>query len=278
MKKIYIIADWASDSLTCAEVKIAINGYLKNQSPSSLLDITFITSTSSSIHTSYLINQIVEDIERFGQPLETIIFQNTDPRLYANTNIIKAEGATPLIVKLKSGLNILGPNSSHSYSLIKNRINEIFTYTGLNEKGQFHSRDLYARLSAHLADYMDDELELDEIGIDIIPDLQGYYIGHIDNFGNIKTTITLEDFKGKYEYGDKIKLKINSTEKIVKYVPNLFGGKANELVIYPGSSGPKNNPYLEITIWRHFSISNQITTGINEFNLPKPGDIITIIR
>ena len=50
-------------------------------------------------------------------------------------------------------------------------------------------------------DYLGDELELEEISANIIPELDQFYIGHIDNFGNIKTTIVEEDFKGKYEYG-----------------------------------------------------------------------------
>lgn len=272
MKKLIVIADWASDSLTCNEVKIAVEGYLKN---SSTTNISFVSSTPSTIHTSFLLNQIVEDVERFSSPLETVIFQNTDPRLDYKGPTKKAEGAKPLIIKLKSGVYLVGPNSGYDFSMIKDKIEEAYEYKGLNEEGQFHSRDLYARISAHLMDYLEDELELEEVGIDLIPDLKGFYIGHIDNFGNIKTTITHEDFKGKYEYGDLLSVKINNIVKKAKYVSNLFGGIPGELVIYPGSSGKKDNRFLEISVWRYFTEKDS-TTGLHQFNYPKVGSEIVL--
>lgn len=274
MKKLFVVADLAFDTLSCAEIKIAVEGFLKD---STTLDITFVGSTPSTIHTSFLVNQLVEDVERYGRPLETVIFQNTDPRLHSRQSIEKASGAKPVIMKLKSGIYLLGPNSGYDFSMIKSRIEELFVYSGLNEKGQFHSRDLYSRISAHLMDYLEDELELEEISTDIIPELDEFYIGHIDNFGNIKTTIITEDFKGKYEYGDIVNLKINQIVKKAKYVPNLFGGIPGELVIYPGSSGKKDNRFLEISIWRHFT-EGKPTTGIDEFNFPKIGSLIELIK
>lgn len=273
MKKLIVLADWADDSLTCQEIKISVEGFLKDNK---LSNISFVSSTPSTIHTSFLINQIVEDVERYGQPLETVIFQNTDPRLHSTQSIEKAAGAAPVIMKLKSGIHLLGPNAGYDFSMIKSRIDELFTYTGVNEKGQFHSRDLYSKLSAYLMDYLEDDLELEEIGLQNIPDLKGYYIGHIDNYGNIKTTITVEDFKGKYEYGDIVDLRINQIVKKAKYVSNLFGGVPGELVIYPGSSGKKDNRFLEISIWRHFT-EDKPTTGIVEFNYPKIGSVIELL-
>jgi len=273
MKKLIVLADWASDSLTCQEIKISVEGFLKD---STNANISFVSSTPSTIHTSFLINQLVEDIERYGQPLETVIFQNTDPRLHSKTSIEKAAGALPVIMKLKSGIHLLGPNAGYDFSMIKSRIDELFTYTGVNEKGQFHSRDLYSRLSAYLMDYMEDELELEEIGLDNIPMLEGKHIGHIDNYGNIKTTMVEEDFKGKYEYGEIVGLQINQIVKKAKYVKNLFGGIPGELVIYPGSSGKKDNRFLEISVWRHFT-EDKPTTGVDEFNHPEVGSEIVII-
>jgi len=270
MKKLIVVADLAFDALSRAEIKIAVEGFLKDSNTS---NISFVGSTPSTIHTGFLVNQLVEDVERYGRPLETVIFQNTDPRLHSTQSIEKAEGAKPVIIRLKSGVHLLGPNSGYDFSMIKNRIDELFIYKGLNEKGQFHSRDLFSRLSAHLMDYMEDELELEEINTNIIPELNQFYIGHIDNFGNIKTTIVEEDFKGKYEYGEIVSIKINQIVKKAKYVPNLFGDVLGTLVVYPGSSGKKDNRFLEISIWRHFT-EDKPTTGVDEFNSPKIGSVI----
>ncbi|EKE13748.1 MAG: hypothetical protein ACD_12C00840G0002 [uncultured bacterium] len=274
MKKLIVIADLAFDALSRAEIKIAVEGFLKD---SDACNICFVGSTPSTIHTGFLLNQLVEDVERYGRPMETVIFQNTDPRLHSMQSIEKASGAKPVIIKLKSGIYLLGPNSGYDFSMIKSRIEELFIYKGLNEKGQFHSRDLFSRISAHLMDYLEDELELEEISTDIIPELDQFYIGHIDNFGNIKTTVVEEDFKGKYEYGELVNIKINQIVKTAKYVPNLFGGVPGELVVYPGSSGKKDNRFLEISIWRHFT-EEKPTTGVDEFNFPKIGSVIEIVK
>lgn len=274
MKKLIAICDWVNDSLSQQEFKSVLEGYIKDNSPS--INIGFVSSSSSTIHTSFLMSQIIETEERYGKPQESIIFQNTDPRLQADESIEKAEGAEFIIIRLKSGLFVCGPNAGNNFSLIKSKIDELYHYSGSNEGSQFRSRDLFARICAHLVDEMEDELDLEEGSTEIIPELRGYFIGHIDSFGNIKTTITHEDIKGKYEYGSIIKVKINTIEKNVRFVNNLFGGKLGELVLYPGSSGLKENPYLEISVWRHFT-ELDVSTGALAFNNPRPGTEIHLV-
>mgnify|MGYP001123472845 FL=1 len=273
MKKLIVVSDWVDDSLTCAEFSSAVLGFLNNSSEAR---ITFVSSTPSTIHTAFLINQVVETEERFGHPLETVIFENTDPRIKTKEPVKQAQGAKFVVIRLKSGLYLCGPNAGYNFSMIKDRIDEVFVYEGFDKGSQFRSRDLYSRVCAHLMEAMEDELDLEEVSVDVIPDLKGFYIGHIDNFGNIKTTITKEDLKGKVEYGEYLKIKIGRIVKKVKYVDNLFGGVPGELVIYPGSSGKKDNPYLEITIWRHFD-EEKPTTGRDEFLNPKVGEKIELL-
>ncbi len=261
MKKIIVIADWTDDTLAQQEFRSSLEGYLKEPD---YLNISFISSTPSTIHTGFLVSQISETEERYGKPLDTVIFANTDPRLD------KSSGAELIVIKLISGLFICGPNAGHDFSLIKNKTEKLYRYQGVDKGSQFRSRDLYSRICAHLMEEMEDSLELEEAPADTTPLLNGFYIGHIDNFGNIKTTITLDNFKGKYEYDEKIKLQINKTTKEAKFVTNLFGGLLGELVIYPGSSGPKDNPYLEISVWRHFTEENPLT-ALTAFHNPKPG-------
>jgi len=267
MKKLVVVADWARDSLTCAEVGLAVEGFLKGEEKP---DFYFITSTPSTIHTGFLVNQVITTEERYGHPLETIIFQNTDPRLSSKEKLGKAKGADPLILKLKSGIYLTGPNAGYDFSFIKNKIDEVFVYRDVNEEGQFHSRDLYSRISAHLMEGQEDEMEMEEVSSNIIPELDEYYVAHIDNFGNIKTTIKKEVLKGKYEYGDMVKIKIGKTENKARFVDNLFGGVLGELVIYPGSSGAIDNPFLEISAWQHFD-EIKPKTGVNFFSNPRPG-------
>src|SRR3989338_8968065 len=228
MKKLIVVADVASDPLSCQEIRSSTEGYLKDHNGGV---ITFMPSTPSTIHTAFLISQIVEIEERFGKPLETVFLQNTDPRLHSDHALKNADGAKPLIIRLKSGIYLTGPDAGYNFSLIKDKIDEVYEYTGLNIEGKFHSRDLYARIAAHLMDQMEDEMELEEISSTIIPELDYYYIAHIDNFGNIKTLIPRSFFKGKYEFGDLVPITLNGISQKAKYVPNLFAGNPGELVI-----------------------------------------------
>ncbi|MFA5136828.1 MAG: hypothetical protein WC489_05545 [Patescibacteria group bacterium] len=272
MKKLIVIADWGFDHLNCQEVRSAVEGFLKDPHGAR---ISFVGSTPSTIHTGFLLQQVTLTEERYGDPNNTVIFQNTDPRIQTQEGVEAAKGAEFLLIKLLSGIWICGPNAGYDFSFIRKQIEKVYLYPGLDKGSQFRSRDLYSRISAHLMDEMEDELELEETPANNIAGIQDFYIGHIDNHGNIKTTITHEDLKGKYELGELVPLTINGVEKKAKYTSNLFGGTPGELVLYPGSSGAKDNRYLEISVWRHFTEKDP-TTGIFAFNYPKPGQKIEL--
>lgn len=272
MKKLIILSDWASDSLTVQEVRSAVEGYVKDTAS---INITAVSSTPSTIHTAFLKDQIVRTEEKYGRPMETVIFQNTDPRIQTEQGVEQAKGAEFIVVRLRSGMYICGPNAGYNYSLIRHKIDEVYHYEGLDKGTQFRSRDLYSRVCAHLMDSMEDELDLVEVSSNIIPGLRGFFVGHIDNFGNIKTTMTEEDLKGKIEYGESMQITLNKVKKRVIYTHNMFGAHPGELVIFPGSSGQKDNPYLEISVWRHFTEAD-ISTGREAFNNVRPGAEIKV--
>lgn len=272
MKKLIVVSDWSSDSLTRQEFRSAAEGFLKS---SETPNITFVASTPSTIHTSFLMSQVIATEEHYGRPREVVIFQNTDPRIQTTEGVAKARGAEFIIVRLVSGMMLCGPNAGYDFSLIKSKIDQAFLYKDMDKGSQFRSRDLYSRASAHLMDGLEKELDLEEVSRDIIPNLEGQYVAHIDNYGNIKTTLIKEDFKGKYEFGDSLTVCINGIEKQAEFVENLFGGGVGKLVVYPGSSGIKDNPYLEVSVWRHFTEDNP-TTGAAEFDSPRPGMKIEI--
>lgn len=267
MKKLVVVADWADDSLTCQEFSSAVEGFLQNPKE---LKISFVASTPSTLHTSYILSQIVQTEERYGRPQNTIIFQNTDPRIQTKEAVELARGADFIIVRLVSGIFVCGPNAGHDFSLLKEKIEKVYLYQNLDKGSQFRSRDLYSRVSAHLMEGLEDGMDLQEVPKSIIPDHKEFAIGHIDNYGNIKTTITKEDMKGKHEFGEEFTIKINNVKKVVKYVNNLFGDVPGKLVIAPGSSGRPDNPYLEIAV----RIGEDYVSGKGQFSNPAPGSII----
>ena len=274
MKNLIVIADWVYDSLTCQEITSSVGGFL---STSSLPRITFVSSTPSTVHASYLIKQVVETEERLGKPKNTVIFQNTDPRLQTKKGVEKAKGAEFIVIELKSGIFVCGPNAGYDFSMIKEKIKKIYLLKNFDKGTQFRSRDLYSKVSATLIEDRLDELKLTPTSLNIIPNIgAGFFVGHIDNYGNIKTTIKLSDFiKKGFKFGNKIEISINEATRICEFATNLFGAQPGKLIIYPGSSGNQNDPYLEISVWRHFT-EDEKTTGIHEFNNPLPGDNINI--
>ncbi len=270
MKKIISIADWAGDTLANQEFHTAIEGYAKNPAD---VRVSFVSSTPSTIHTAYLLHQLAYTEERLGRPNETIFFHNTDPRLQSDHSIESAQGAQFLIARLASGIYICGPNAGYVFSLVKPQIEELFVYPGVDNGARFRSRDTHSRIVTYLADYMEEEMQFEETHLHIIPDIQKetYYIGHIDTFGNIKTTMTVDDLKGVHEIGERVKVTIGKVTRYAQYVAHMFAAHPGELVIFPGSSGHIDNPYLEITVWRHFDKGDH-RTGAHEFDYPKPGE------
>lgn len=273
MKKLIVVADWVSDTLTCQEFRTAVEGFSKNPGEAK---VSFVSSTPSPLHTSFLMNQIVEIEERFGRPQETVIFANTDPRLQSPEGLDQAKGADFIVAKLVSGLYVCGPNAGYGFSMIKPKMDELFIYRDLDKGSQFRSRDLYSRVSAHLMDTLEHEMDLEELHTSMIPELRGWYVGHVDNFGNIKTTIRLSDLKGTFVFGDEVKMRIHDVEKTAVFAHNLFSFPAGTLVIYPGSSGKREDPYMEISIRRNFT-EKDTSTGLQVFNFPKPGMGVEIV-
>ena len=71
MKKLIVISDWVADGLRCQELRTIVEGYLNNPFHPY---ISFVASSHSSVHAGFLADQLAAVEERFGRPLETIIF------------------------------------------------------------------------------------------------------------------------------------------------------------------------------------------------------------
>lgn len=270
MKKIITVADWAKDSLTRQEFSSTCEGYASAPED---MRISFVSPTPSTIHAGFVLSQIVETEEKYARPLNTVIFQNVDPRLESNKSIQETKGADLFIIRLVSGIYILGPNAGYNFSFVREKIDEAFTYPGINRDVQFRSRDIYARVAVYLSESLENKMELEEAHMSLIPRLQDDYIGHIDNFGNIKTTIKESIFKEKYSYGDQVKFTVDSITHKLRFVDSMFAGNRGELVIFPGSSGDLKDPYLEIGIWTDFKNQNS-SSGAISFANPLPGALI----
>lgn len=268
MKNLTVIADWANDDLSKKEFTSALLGELVEQgSPR----IDFVGSHHSSIHTTFLASQVVQTEERLGIPDRNVIFLNTDTREHTNDNIRHAEGSLFIIAILYSKLIVCGPNASYSFSFIKDQIQQLFVYNGIEKGSQFRSRDLFPKVIARLLEEKQDDLQLEEMELTNIPDLTGYFVGHIDNYGNIKTTVPSSVLSSKL-HGDSINVTIGKATQKAFYTHNLFGEKQGILVIAPGSSGKEKDRFLELSV----RIGPDYKSAADHFNHPKPGTEIRI--
>lgn len=261
MKKLIVIADWVEDSLRCQELRIIVEGYLNNPAHPS---ISFVGSSHSSIHAGFLADQLAAVEERFGRPLETVIFVD-----------LPSQTSELFIARLKTGLHVVGSNKGNVFSLVKNNIDAVFHYPGLGKDATFRKRDSFYRIIAHLLESKQDDLELEEVHNGLIPELQDYVIGHVDSYGNIKTSIPESSVKETYDYDDLISITINGITKKAKYKASLSESEKNELVLYPGSSGPLKDYYMDIAIYSDFE-GDPEATAIAEFNMPETGMSVSI--
>lgn len=269
MKNLIIIGDYCSDSLVNQELKSSLLGHLTEPLSSS---ISFVDSSPNTIHTAFLLKQILITESRLGDPNNLVIFVNTDPRIQTNKGVEKAQGADFVVAKMGNGAYICGPNAGYSFSLIQKEIEYLYLYPNLDKGTQFRSRELYMPVCARLMEGKQDEMALEEIRQTIIPSLSGFYLGHIDNYGNMKTTINKSYLKGRHEYGDLIKITLNGITKEAYYVNNMFAKEPETLVIAPGSSGMPDDPYLELIVWQHLPMQS----ARKFFPTAKAGDEIVL--
>lgn len=273
MKKCICIADWAKDQFLVQEVRTIIEGYV--QKPEEVR-MSVVPCGPYPLEAGYLLAQMVDTEERYGRPLETIIFVSVDPRLNPENSKDPTKGAEFVVLRLVSGLYLCGPNAGHTFSFVHSKIQKVYTYSLPDTiSTAFRSRDLYARVCAHLIDNLQDKMDLQEQHTHIIPGYTDHSVGHIDAFGNIQTTIPQSYLKGKHEYEEYCTIRLNGITQKAMYRHTLFGGSIGELIISAGPTQAESTPYLQIAVWQDFS-SGHASSAADIFKHPRPGMLIQV--
>lgn len=264
MKKLIIISDLASDPLYQQQMRSMVEGFVKDPAA---INLSFVHA-STIIEFAYTLATISQTEEEYGRPLETVILQHLSLNLYAQ-NVFDIAETNPFILRLQSGLYIIGTNASYNFSLIKPKIDEIYEYTNIIDEERKDIKELFSRLSAHLMDSMEDEMDLEESHTNKIPELNDFYVGHIDALGNIETTIREESLKEILGSANHLDISINGVKNRVLITENLAMLR-DHMLMYSSRLLNKENPYYKI-------INVQLSrSGAQSFNFPKTGDIIKI--
>lgn len=272
-KTLILITDYASDTLARTEVILAIKRRI--QKP---LDFHFaLAEKFNTIHTGFLADQLRRSLTP-KEAANTIFFLNTDPRTHTKTEIPEAGGALLLVAKLTNQSLVISPNAGYCLSFIKPKISELFTVKVPNKGTQFRSRDIFPKIIAQALDSRLVKSVLKPTSIKIIPDLPKHpFVLHIDNYGNIKTSITSSKLKElNLGWGDNIGITIkNKKVARAKITKNIFADKPGRLVLAPGSSGDPLNPYFELSV----RTDGYKTRSASELlGHPWPGSIIKISK
>jgi hypothetical protein len=123
-------------------------------------------------------------------------------------------------------------------------------------KTQFRSYDFTPRVGAFLLE--GGEIPSTPYGLEHVTELP-FAVWHIDNFGNIKTTLTREDLHGQTE--------VETRWGVFPFVEQLRDVPDGEAAITEGSSGFESTRFLELIIQRQsFAKHHEVNIGDDIFS------------
>jgi len=246
---IFIVGDFGAGDLAFAEIKRKIKNRIREA------DIDYVTVQSySTISTGFCIYQIALDHDGADRKGGNYIFSNTAPRRDNPNPRKENEGEGLVYAKLETGLEVVAVLSGYTFSFIKPMIREL-RYIKVDNKGsQFRSRDKYPEPLSMIikGDY---SCLGERIDIERIPDPPRNRIAYVDGYGNIKLTTRVSDMKVRE--GERVAVEIKDKEMFGVYAVGMFSIKEGDLSVAPGSSGPLEDRFLEVSIrlgnaWKAF--------------------------
>ena len=108
----------------------------------------------------------------------------------------------------------------------------------------------------------------ENLDISAIPEPPKNRIAYVDGYGNMKLTTSSSDME--LDYSSHVNIKIGKAVLQGKYVEGMFGIKEGEISVAPGSSGPKDDRFIEISV--------RLGNAWEKFGCPKLEEKIEISR
>ncbi len=246
---VFVVGDFGAGDLAFAEIKRKIKARIPGA------DIDYVTvSAFSTISTGFCIYQLALDGKERDSAGDAYIFSNTAPRHDDPNPRKENEGEGLAYAKLHTGLEVLAVFSGYTFSFIKPMVKELRKVVVDNRGSQFRSRDKYPDPFSRIVkkDYsvLDDRIEIEQI-----PEPPRDRIAYIDGYGNIKLTARESDIR--LEHGERVRVEIGMKSLFGVYVDGMFSIREGELSVAPGSSGPAEDRFLEISVrlgnaWKSF--------------------------
>lgn len=174
------------------------------------------------------------------------VFSNTAPR---GDIAWSGQEEQPFVYgKLDNGIPIFAVNAGYNLSFVKSRLTDLRKIIVPNTGTQFRSRDQYPSVTMQILRGYKNLLG-EKINIRSLPNVPEYSVGSIDGYGNIKTTLRKSKFLADKDlsHSPLLRVKINKRSHFaLNSVTNNVKGILGDLCVVVGSSGGKNDAFIEI--------------------------------
>jgi S-adenosylmethionine hydrolase len=274
MKSLIFIADYGDDSLATSEALSAIRQHAVVPFVAEIVH----ARPFNTVHTGFLLEQLSRGITK-EQGRDTVFFLNTDPRIQTKELVQDAKGAPLYAAFLDNDSVVITPNAGYCLSFVKERIIKLVEVNVSAAGTQFRSRDIFAKT---VAKALDGKLQEDlgqEISIvdHVLDRFQESIVLHVDNYGNIKTSITQQVLQQQgIGMGDTVEVSIAGKQDNMKVGNTIFSVAPGSLVFAPGSSGDKSSPYFEASL--RFDGESFSQSASQVFGNPDPGAVVKVIK
>lgn len=256
---IYFIHDFGS-ALSAAEVDSAIRRSLGPQVVITAMPVTRF----STLEAGFCLRQLASRASH-----DTVFYVNVDPRTNRPADWVEVnQGAQLVYFQLDGGPRGLAPNAGYTLSFVRESLSALYPVRYAASGSPFRSRDDFPPVlralcnNALLRRHGTGDLPAADLGrplhsgCKVVPDLPpGIRVAHVDGSGNIKLTARASALGG-HDFGTCVGVTIKrgdtgapvTPEPLhVVYRPGDFDGtEPGQLSLVRGSSGPRDDPYLEL--------------------------------
>lgn len=273
MKKLIFIADYCADPLATNEALLAIRRHTKKP-----FEVNTVAARPfNTLSTGFLLEQLSRRLSP-AEAKNTVFFLNTDPRIHTTGATDDAEGASLVAAFLKNGAVVLATNSGWCLSFAKHFIQRVAEVRVSKKGSQFRSRDIFPPVVAAALTGSLSSKCLKPLATNSIPERPDEHVVlHVDNYGNIKLSLTKRDLEGfGIGWGDWTGVRIGKGKPVrARVLPTIFADGPGTLVIAPGSSGDPRNPYCELSV--RFDGDHK-RSAASLFGWPDPGTKLQILK
>lgn len=173
-----------------------------------------------------------------------VIFSNTAPR---GDIAWKGENRQAFVCGiLDNGIPVFAVNAGFNLSFVKSRLRGLWEVKTPNIGTQFRSRDFYPEATMSILN--GDTTRIGRaVSFSEIPDVPPLTVASIDGYGNLKTTIRESDLPSSIKKSPFVRVTINKRSFFaLNTLAGTKKGKVGDICMVVGSSGPKEDRYIEI--------------------------------